>query len=104
MLFKNSVRTSKRTPHFTITKINWLTLSISLFSFKWLIDLNDCDLIRQSSVKKHYNNTITIISYNKTHDIRQTAAIRECILNFKDMSYLKYSVSHVFPRLMAEKM
>jgi hypothetical protein len=26
MLYKNSVRTSKRTPHFTITKINWLTL------------------------------------------------------------------------------
>jgi hypothetical protein len=26
MLFKNSVRTSKRTPHFTITMINWLTL------------------------------------------------------------------------------
>jgi len=26
MSFKNSVRTSKRTPHFTITKINWLTL------------------------------------------------------------------------------
>jgi hypothetical protein len=26
MLFKNSVGTSKRTPHFTITEINWLTL------------------------------------------------------------------------------
>jgi hypothetical protein len=26
MLFKNSVRTSKRTPHFTFTKINWLML------------------------------------------------------------------------------
>jgi hypothetical protein len=26
MLFKNPVRTSKRTPHFTVTKINWLTL------------------------------------------------------------------------------
>jgi hypothetical protein len=26
MLFKNSVCTSKRTPHFTIAKINWLTL------------------------------------------------------------------------------
>jgi hypothetical protein len=26
MLFTNSVRTSKRTPYFTITKINWLTL------------------------------------------------------------------------------
>jgi hypothetical protein len=25
MLFKNSARTSKRTPHFTITAINWLT-------------------------------------------------------------------------------
>jgi hypothetical protein len=30
MLFKNSVRTSKRTTYFTITKINWLTL----FKFK----------------------------------------------------------------------
>jgi hypothetical protein len=26
MVFKNSVRTSKRTPNFAITKINWLTL------------------------------------------------------------------------------
>jgi hypothetical protein len=26
MLFKNSVRTSKRTPHFIITNINWLKL------------------------------------------------------------------------------
>jgi hypothetical protein len=25
MLFKNPVRTSKGTPYFTITKINWLT-------------------------------------------------------------------------------
>jgi hypothetical protein len=25
-VFKNSVRTSKRTPHFTITKISWLRL------------------------------------------------------------------------------
>jgi hypothetical protein len=32
MLFKNAVRTSKRTPHFTITTINWLTL----FKFKEL--------------------------------------------------------------------
>jgi hypothetical protein len=26
IIFKNPVRTSKRTPHFTITEINWLTL------------------------------------------------------------------------------
>jgi hypothetical protein len=26
IIFKKSVRTAKKTPHFTITKINWLTL------------------------------------------------------------------------------
>jgi hypothetical protein len=26
IIFKNSVRTAKKTLHFTITKINWLTL------------------------------------------------------------------------------
>jgi hypothetical protein len=26
LIFENSVRTAKKTPHFTITKINWLTL------------------------------------------------------------------------------
>jgi hypothetical protein len=26
IIYKNSVRTSKKTRHFTITKINWLTL------------------------------------------------------------------------------
>jgi hypothetical protein len=33
MLFKNSVHASKRTPHFTIRKIKWLTL------FKEIIDV-----------------------------------------------------------------
>jgi hypothetical protein len=32
MLFKNSVRTPKRTPHLTITKINWLTLFKEIIS------------------------------------------------------------------------
>jgi hypothetical protein len=41
MLFKNSVRTSKRTPHFTIAKINWLTL----FKFKE-VGYEDVDLIQ----------------------------------------------------------
>jgi hypothetical protein len=39
MLFKNSVRTSKRTPYFTITKINWLTL------FKEIITVHHAKLI-----------------------------------------------------------
>jgi hypothetical protein len=34
MLFKNSVRTSKRTPHFTITKINWLMMFKDVFNTK----------------------------------------------------------------------
>jgi hypothetical protein len=33
-VFKNSVRTSKRTPHFTITKINWLTLFKEIIPLK----------------------------------------------------------------------
>jgi hypothetical protein len=43
MLFKNPVRTSKRTPHFTVTKINWLTLfkfNSSLFYFPLLTILS----------------------------------------------------------------
>jgi hypothetical protein len=42
MSFKNPVRTSKRTPHFTITKINWLTLfkfnshSFVYFAANWV--------------------------------------------------------------------
>jgi hypothetical protein len=31
-IFKNLVRTSKRTPHFTITNINWLTLFKEIFA------------------------------------------------------------------------
>jgi hypothetical protein len=41
MLIKNSVRTSKRTPHFTITKINWLTL----FKFKPWGMRNACNML-----------------------------------------------------------
>jgi hypothetical protein len=43
MLFKNSVRTSKRTPNFTITKINWLMLCkeiIAVYSEKHAKPIN----------------------------------------------------------------
>jgi hypothetical protein len=48
MLFKNSVRTSKRTPHFTITKINWLML------FKEIIPLQpkrERERVRKDSIR-----------------------------------------------------
>jgi hypothetical protein len=43
ILFKNSVRTSKRTPTFTITKINWLMLLkeiIAVYSEKHAKQIN----------------------------------------------------------------
>jgi hypothetical protein len=43
ILFKNSVRTSKRTPNFTITKINWLMLFreiIAVYSDNHAIPIN----------------------------------------------------------------
>jgi len=48
MLFKNSVRTSKRTPHFTITKINWLTL------FKEIIGVYSENHTKPTSTKQRY--------------------------------------------------
>jgi hypothetical protein len=53
MLFKNSVRTSKRTPHFTITKINWLTL------FKFNENEKDRRIL-QTQCKNSCHNAVTI--------------------------------------------
>jgi hypothetical protein len=55
MLFKNSVRTSKRTPHFTITKINWLML------FKEIITVySDCES-HTNPRKKKQNGQLLIV-------------------------------------------
>jgi hypothetical protein len=48
MLLKNSVRTSKRTPHLTIAKTNWLTL---------------------------FKEIISVHSENHTNPVTQTAAL-----------------------------
>jgi hypothetical protein len=59
MLFKNSVRTSKRTPHFTITKINWLTL----FKFNEVLDtpgLSRCCVLQQ---KRHGSSKPTSLFF-----------------------------------------
>jgi hypothetical protein len=51
MLFKNSVRTSKRTPQFTITKINWLTL------FKFIPNVTVCALCPKYQMAGSYTRS-----------------------------------------------
>jgi hypothetical protein len=59
MLFKNSVRTSKRTPHFAITKINWLTL----FKFKGpLFQYYTCQTKKQADGRLQGRFTIEFIT------------------------------------------
>jgi hypothetical protein len=46
-VYKNIVRTSKRTPHFTITKINWLTLFkeiIAVYTEDHMISIQNAEL------------------------------------------------------------
>jgi hypothetical protein len=56
MLFKNPVRTSKRTPHFTITNINWLTL------FKEIIAVYS-----ENHTKQAQNTELLIIEVGGTY-------------------------------------
>jgi hypothetical protein len=53
MLFKNSVRTSKRTLHFTITKINWLTLFKEIIPLQPKRERVRKDSIRVEEKRKH---------------------------------------------------
>jgi hypothetical protein len=58
MLFKNSVRTSKRTPLFTITKINWLTL------FKEIIAVHNEDYTKHINTQ---NVALLIVKADGTY-------------------------------------
>jgi hypothetical protein len=77
MLFKNPVRTSKRTPHFTITKINWLTV----FKFK--------NPVRTSKRTPHFTITkinwltllkeiIVVCSENHAKPINTKCSVTDC--------------------------
>jgi hypothetical protein len=84
MLFKNSVRTSKRTPHFTITTINWLTL------FKEMIALYSENRTTPISTKiielvtgkagGTYSHHSALKGYALDHDLRlYYTAIKPCL-------------------------
>jgi hypothetical protein len=58
MLFKNSVRTSKRTPHFTITEISWLTLFkeiIAAYSENHAKPINTKTVLQIVKIAETYN-------------------------------------------------
>jgi hypothetical protein len=59
MLFKNSVRTSKRTPHFSITNINWLML------FKEIIAVYTDN--HTKGINRPKNATLQILKIAGTH-------------------------------------
>jgi hypothetical protein len=76
MLFKNPVRASKRTPHFTITKINWLTLfKFNPLKTKLVLMLFK-NSVRTSKRTPHF--TITKIN---------------CLMLFKEIIYV-YAENH----------
>jgi hypothetical protein len=64
MLFKNPVRTSKRTPHFTVTAISWLTL------FKEIIAVYSKNHTKQiiMIILDGYNNVLLIVKADGTYN------------------------------------
>jgi hypothetical protein len=52
IVLKNSVRTSKRTPHFTITNINWLTLFKEIIAVYSENLMKAIHCVHKSSVKE----------------------------------------------------
>jgi hypothetical protein len=61
MLFKNPVRTTKRTQHFTITKIKWLTL------FKEIIAVYSENNKKPKNTLCHQNADLLIVKADGTH-------------------------------------
>jgi hypothetical protein len=71
MLFKNSVRTSKRTPHVTITEINWLTL------FKEII------AVYSENHTKPTDTKYSITDCQDSQDIQFPACFKGLMTDFK---------------------
>jgi hypothetical protein len=63
MLFKNSVRTSKRTPHFTITKIKWLML------FKEII------AVYSENLAKPINTKCSVTEWQRVNKLQTTCEV-----------------------------
>jgi hypothetical protein len=64
IIFENSVRTSERTPHFTITKFNWLML------FKEIIALHS------ENYAKPINTKCRVTDFKSSWDIYLPLAVK----------------------------
>jgi hypothetical protein len=77
ILFKNSVRTSKRTPHFTITTINWLMWFKPLKAK--LVYILFKNSVRTSKRTPHSTITkVTVYSENHAKAINTKWSVTDC--------------------------
>jgi hypothetical protein len=66
MIFKNSVRTAKKTLHVTITKINWLIL------FKEIIDVYSENPTKHVNTRYGHNAGLLIVKSGGTYSYHWT--------------------------------
>jgi hypothetical protein len=69
MLFNNSVRTSKRTPHFTITNINCLTLfkEIAVYNNKHVEPIQNAEILKVKAAGTYnYHSDLNFKAYTYT--------------------------------------
>jgi uncharacterized protein (UPF0248 family) len=98
MLFKNSVRTSKRTPHFTITKINWLTLFKEITNSATLVTAN-YSFPQHRILHVYCNDSSTIVTiYNFLSGYHVIIFCFTRIIKHPRRTYFDY-VTLVLPRM-----
>jgi hypothetical protein len=80
IIFKNSVRTTKKTLHFTITKINWLTL------FKEIIAVYSENLTKHTNILCVKNAELLTVKAGGTYSYQR--ALRGCATGINDSEAL----------------
>jgi hypothetical protein len=89
MLFKNSVRTSKRTPHLTITKINWLTL------FKEIIAVYSLNHTKLIKMQIFYLLKCVVYSYHSALHCSRERGGKEIMPTYFSGLFKESSVVHI---------
>jgi hypothetical protein len=80
IIYKNSVRTAKKTQHFTITKINWLTL------FKEIIAVYTENHMKHINTLCGQNSELLNVKVGGTHSYHR-------VKSRKERQFLEYKLS-----------